>query len=376
MDNRPINYFQAITIKTFSFVLIFEAFMKSLFGIIVMKKKILVTGGAGYIGSHTCVALQEQGCEVIIVDNLSNSNKKVVDRIKMITGQAPLFYKVDVCNKNGLADVFKKHPGIFGVIHFAALKAVGESTRVPLLYYHNNISGLTTLLQAMEKYGCANLVFSSSATVYGQPDNLPVSEDAPLQKAASPYGNTKRISEEIISDQVACGKLNAVSLRYFNPIGAHPSALIGELPLGVPNNLVPFLTQTVAGKRPEVKVFGNDYNTPDGTGVRDYIHVVDLAEAHVSALSYLENGLTDENPAIFNLGTGNGYSVLEIIKTFEKVNGLKVSYTVVDRRPGDVDKVWADCQKANIVLGWKARLGIDDMLKSAWEWEKTLAVKN
>jgi UDP-glucose 4-epimerase len=335
-----------------------------------MKKKILVTGGTGYIGSHTTVALQEQGYQVVIVDNLSNSNQKVLERIKMITGKAPEFYKIDVCDKDGLEKVFSSHPDIFGVIHFAALKAVGESTQLPLLYYHNNITGLTTLLQVMEKHGCKNLVFSSSATVYGQPDKLPVTEESPLQKASSPYGNTKKISEDIINDQAASGKLNAISLRYFNPIGAHHSTLIGELPLGVPNNLVPFLTQTVIGKRPELKVFGNDYDTPDGTGVRDYIHVVDLADAHVSALKYLENGLNEENPAVFNLGTGNGFSVLEIIKTFEKVNGIKVNYSMADRRPGDIDKVWADCTKANNVLGWKAKLGLEEMLKSAWEWER------
>jgi len=338
-----------------------------------MKKKILVTGGTGYIGSHTTVALQEQGYDVIMVDNLSNSNQNVVERIKMISGFAQVFYKVDVCDKGALESVFEKHPDIFGVIHFAALKAVGESIQLPLMYYHNNITGLTTLLQVMEKHGCKNLVFSSSATVYGQPDKLPVTENSPLQKASSPYGNTKRISEDIITDQAVCGNLNAISLRYFNPIGAHHSALIGELPLGVPNNLVPFLTQTVAGKRPELKVFGNDYDTPDGTGVRDYIHVVDLAEAHVSALKYLENGLAEENPAVFNLGTGNGFSVLKIIETFEKVNKIKVNYSIDKRRPGDIDKVWADCQKANELLGWKAKLGLDEMLQSAWEWERRLA---
>ncbi len=338
-----------------------------------MKNTVLVTGGTGYIGSHTCVALQERGYEVILVDNLSNSNQKVVERIKLITGVAPVFYEVDVCDKEALGNVFDNHPGIFGAIHFAALKAVGESTQLPLLYYQNNITGLITLMQVMEKHGCKNLVFSSSATVYGQPDILPVTEDTPLQKATSPYGNTKRISEEIIADQTACDKLKAISLRYFNPIGAHPSALIGELPLGTPNNLVPFLTQTVAGKRPELKVFGSDYHTPDGTGIRDYIHVVDLAEAHVSAIKYLENGLAEENPAVFNLGTGNGFSVLEVIKTFERVNKLKVKYSITNRRPGDIDKVWADCQKANKVLGWNAKLGLDEMLESAWRWEKRLA---
>ncbi len=335
-------------------------------------KKILVTGGTGYIGSHTVVALQQSGYQVLIIDNLSNSEEFVVERIAQITGIMPAFTKLDLCDLSGLLNFFSGNPNIEGVIHFAAYKAVGESTEFPLKYYHNNLLGLINLLEAMQRHCCQKLVFSSSCTVYGQPDELPVSENAPLKKAFSPYGNTKKICEDIISDHTAVSGLKAISLRYFNPIGAHPTALIGELPLGIPNNLLPYLTQTAKGKRQSLMVFGSDYNTPDGTGIRDYIHVVDLAEAHVSAIQRLEKDVATQQAEVFNLGTGTGYSVLEIIKTFERVNGVKVNYTITNRRPGDIEKVWADPEKANKVLGWKARLGLDDMLSSAWEWEKTL----
>lgn len=337
-----------------------------------MKKSILVTGGTGYIGSHTCVALQQQGYEVIIIDNLENSHEGVVNQIAAITGITPTFKKLDLCDKISLIKFFKENLNIQAVIHFAAYKSVGESTTSPLKYYNNNIMGLINLLEAMESISCNNLVFSSSCTVYGQPDKLPVSEDAPLKKALSPYGNTKKIAEDIINDQVNTSSLRAISLRYFNPIGAHKSSLIGELPLGEPNNLVPYLTQTAIGKREELKVFGNDYSTPDGTGVRDYIHIEDLADAHVFALKRLENNSINNQSEVFNVGTGNGYSVLEIIKTFERVTGVKVNYKIVDRRPGDIEIVWADSTKANTILGWKAELGLEEMLKSAWEWEKSL----
>jgi len=336
-------------------------------------KKILVTGGTGYIGSHTVVALQQSGYEVLIVDNLSNSEETVVERIAQITGIKPAFTHLDLCDLPGLMKFFSENPRIEGVIHFAACKAVGESTEFPLKYYHNNLLGLINLLEAMQKHGCHKLVFSSSCTVYGQPDELPVSENAPLKKAFSPYGNTKKICEDIINDHSATSDLKAISLRYFNPIGAHPSALIGELPRGIPNNLVPYLTQTAIGKRVTLLVYGNDYNTPDGTGIRDYIHVVDLGEAHVTAIQRLEKEIATEKAEVFNLGTGTGYSVLEIIKTFEKVNGVKVNYTITDRRPGDIEKVWANPEKANIILEWKARLDLVDMLRTAWAWEKKLS---
>jgi UDP-glucose 4-epimerase len=335
-------------------------------------KKILVTGGTGYIGSHTVVALQQSGYEVLIIDNLANSEEMVVERIAKITGVKPTFAKLDLCDLPGLKQLFSENPDIAGVIHFAAYKAVGESTEFPLKYYNNNLLGLLNLLEVMQSHACNKLVFSSSCTVYGQPDELPVSENAPLKKAFSPYGNTKKICEDIINDHSAAADLKAISLRYFNPIGAHASALIGELPRGIPNNLVPYLTQTAIGKRPTMMVYGGDYNTPDGTGVRDYIHVVDLAEAHVVAIQRLEKGVANEKTEVFNLGTGTGYSVLEIIKTFEKVNGVKVNYTITDRRPGDIEKVWANPEKANKVLGWKARLGLDEMLHSAWLWEENL----
>ncbi len=337
-----------------------------------MAKKILVTGGTGYIGSHTVVELQNSGYEVCIIDNLSNSTIQILDQIEKISGIRPEFSEFDICDKAKLDQFFSSHHDIEGVIHFAAYKAVGESTEFPLKYYRNNLVSLMNLLEAMNSVQCRNLVFSSSCTVYGQPEELPVSENAPVQKAMSPYGNTKQISEEIITDVVHNGKTEAISLRYFNPIGAHPSALIGELPIGIPNNLVPFITQTAIGKRQQLKVFGDDYNTPDGSCIRDYIHVVDLAKAHVVAIERLLNKKTTHPFEVFNLGTGNGYSVLELVKTFEEVNEVKLNYIITDRRPGDVEQVWADTRKANEVLGWKAELGAEEMLRSAWEWEKNL----
>lgn len=335
--------------------------------------KILVTGGTGYIGSHTVVELQQSGYEVVIIDNLANSDVKIVEQITKITGITPEFHKLDICERKDLLGFFENNSDIEGVIHFAAYKAVGESAEFPLKYYYNNLFSLVNLLEAMDKVNCNNLVFSSSCTVYGQPEELPVSENAPVQKAMSPYGNTKQISEEIIVDQTKTSSLQAIMLRYFNPIGAHETALIGELPIGVPNNLVPFITQTAIGKRQALKVWGSDYNTPDGTAIRDYIHVVDLAKAHVVALERMKNKKTESNYEVFNLGTGNGNSVLDVIQTFERVNNLKLNYEIADRRPGDVEQVWADTHKANEVLGWKTQLGLDACLKSAWEWEKNLA---
>jgi len=337
-----------------------------------MAEKILVTGGAGYIGSHTSVVLQEAGYEVLIIDNLSNARAEVIDRIAEITGKKPDFTQLDLCNSEDLHAFFDRHPDIAGAIHFAAHKSVNESSRFPLKYYHNNLAGTINLLQAMERANCHNLVFSSSCTVYGQPDQLPVSEEAPLKKAFSPYGNTKRMCEEIIRDQAEANSLQAIALRYFNPIGAHESARIGELPLGVPNNLVPYLTQTAAGKRESLKVFGQDYSTHDGTGIRDYIHVTDLAEAHLKAIKRLLKKENKASAEVFNLGTGTGYSVMDIIRTFEKVTGVRVKHEITDRRAGDIEKVWADPGKANQELGWKARFGLDDMLRSAWKWEQSL----
>jgi UDP-glucose 4-epimerase len=335
-----------------------------------VQKKILVTGGIGYIGSHTCVSLLENNFDVLIVDNLSNSELRILDRIKSITGRAPAFTELELTDKSSTQKYFAENADIYAVIHFAALKAVGESTEIPLKYYENNITGLINLLQAMESINCNRLVFSSSCTVYGQPDELPVTEDSPIKTANSPYGNTKQISEEIISDHCRVSRLNSIILRYFNPIGAHETALIGELPLGVPNNLVPYLTQTAIGLRDSLKVFGGDYPTRDGTGIRDYIHVVDLAEAHLYALKYMEQDAAGKSYEVFNVGTGTGYSVLDIINAFEQVSGVKLNYEIVDRRPGDIDQVWADPGKANRVLGWKARHDLNDMLLSAWKWEK------
>jgi UDP-glucose 4-epimerase len=337
-----------------------------------MAKKILVTGGTGYIGSHTAVALQERGYNVVIIDNLSNSTEKVISQIEKISGIKPGFEKLDMCDLSILQNFFARNNDIAGVIHFAAYKAVGESTEIPLQYYKNNLFSLVNLMECMDMIGCMNLVFSSSCTVYGQPDELPVTENAPVKTAMSPYGNTKQISEEIISDHVHASNLKAISLRYFNPIGAHESALIGELPIGIPNNLVPFITQTAIGKRETLRVFGDDYNTPDGTCIRDYIHVMDLARAHVVAVGRLEKGKNSTPYEVFNLGTGNGFSVMDVIKTFEKVNGIKLNYQITPRRPGDVEQVWADTKRANEVLGWKAELGLEPMLKSAWDWEKNI----
>ncbi|MCI6419689.1 MAG: UDP-glucose 4-epimerase GalE [Paludibacteraceae bacterium] len=335
--------------------------------------RILVTGGTGYIGSHTAVELMQQGYDVTIVDNLSNSSIDVLDGIAEIVGRKPDFANVDCGNFMDLDQVFKQYPDIEGVIHFAASKAVGESVEKPLLYYRNNLGSLVTLLEVMRLHGVKNLVFSSSCTVYGQPDaeHLPVDEMAPIQKALSPYGNTKQINEEIICDEAHADKtLNATILRYFNPIGAHPSALIGELPNGVPQNLLPFITQTAAGLRPELKVFGNDYNTPDGSCIRDYIYVVDLAKAHVKAIDRMLNAKDRQQVEVFNLGTGTGLSVLTLINEFEAATGVKIPYTIVGRREGDIEQVWAAPEKANKILGWKADTPIRDVLASAWKWEK------
>lgn len=338
-----------------------------------MKKKILVTGGAGYIGSHTSVELIEEGFDVVIIDNLYNSEAEVVDRIEKITGTRPAFEIFDLCDKEKLDSFFTRHNDISAVIHFAAYKAVGESVNKPLEYYRNNLVTLVNILDSLKKSVRGNMVFSSSCTVYGQPEKLPVTENAPLQPAVSPYGNTKQIGEEIIRDATFAEKnLKAISLRYFNPIGAHPTALIGELPKGVPENLVPYITQTAIGLREELKVFGNDYDTPDGSCIRDYLHVSDLAKAHVVAVKRLIEGKTKKNYEVFNLGTGKGVSVLEAIHSFEKVSGVKLKYKITGRRPGDIEKIWADPSFANSELGWKTVYSLDDSMRSAWEWEKNL----
>ncbi|MBQ4295360.1 MAG: UDP-glucose 4-epimerase GalE [Prevotella sp.] len=339
-----------------------------------MKKTILVTGGTGFIGSHTTVELQQAGYDVVIVDNLSNSKIEVVDGIEKITGIRPAFEKVDCCDLEGLRAVFTKYPGICGIIHFAASKAVGESVEKPLLYYRNNINSLINLLELMPQFDVKGIIFSSSCTVYGQPspENLPVTENAPIQKALSPYGNTKQINEEIIQDYIHSGaNIKSVILRYFNPIGAHPSAHIGELPLGVPMNLIPFVTQTAIGIRKELKVFGNDYNTPDGTCIRDYIYVVDLAKAHVAAMTRVLEQETDP-VEVFNIGTGRGLSTLEVVQGFEKATGVKLNWSFAPRREGDIEKVWGNVDKANKVLGWKADTPIEDVLASAWKWQVKL----
>ena len=338
-----------------------------------MKKKILVTGGTGYIGSHTTVELIEEGFDTIIIDNLYNSEADVVDRIHKITGVKPLLEVLDLCDQEKLDRFIQKHRDISAIIHFAAYKAVGESVNKPLEYYRNNLLSLVNLLEVMKRYGIPDLVFSSSCTVYGQPEKLPVSEDAPLQPATSPYGNTKQIGETIIRDTTVSDKnIKAISLRYFNPIGAHPSALIGELPKGVPENLVPYLTQTGYGIREELKVFGDDYNTPDGSCIRDYLHVVDLAKAHVVAVKRLIEGKNKTNYEVFNLGTGKGVSVLEAIKSFERVSGIKLKYRIVGRRAGDIEKIWADPTYANKELGWKTLSSLDQAMKTAWDWEKII----
>ena len=340
--------------------------------------RILVTGGTGYIGSHTTVELMQQGYDVTIVDNLSNSSIDVLDGITAIVGKKPDFANIDCGNFMDLDHVFKQYPDIVGVIHFAASKAVGESVEKPLLYYRNNLGSLVTLLEVMRLHEVKNIVFSSSCTVYGQPDadHLPVDETAPIQKALSPYGNTKQINEEIINDEAHADKtLCATILRYFNPIGAHPSALIGELPNGVPQNLLPFITQTAIGMRPELKVFGDDYNTPDGSCIRDYIYVVDLAKAHVKAIDRMLNVRDRKRVEVFNLGTGTGLSVLTLIREFEAATGVKLPYSIVGRREGDIEQVWADPKKANEALGWKAETPIRDVLASAWKWEQHIRNK-
>ena len=338
--------------------------------------KIFVTGGTGYIGSHTVVELQQNGYDVVIVDNLCNSNIGVLDGIEKITGIRPEFEQIDLTEGEQVRDFFRRHQDIKAVIHFAALKAVGESVQKPLEYYRNNLNSLMNVIAGMREFGVKNLVFSSSCTVYGQADVLPVTEQTPRKQAESPYGNTKAMCEDIMRDfaQVESG-MNLLALRYFNPIGAHPSALIGELPNGVPNNLIPFLTQTVAGIRPQLSVFGDDYNTPDGSPIRDYIDVVDLAKAHVVAIRRLLDGKNKANYEYFNIGTGNGLSVLGLIKAFEKATGEKVNYKIVGRRAGDIEKVWADTTLANQELGWKAEVPIEETLANAWKWQQALMKK-
>ena len=339
------------------------------------NKKILVTGGTGFIGSHTVVELQQHGYDVVIIDNLSNSTIEVLDNIAKITGIIPVFEQFDLANADLTSDFLRRHSDISGIIHFAAFKAVGESMEKPLHYYRNNVQSLINLLEGMKNNGITNLVFSSSCTVYGQPDELPVTEKAPIKPAWSPYGNTKQMCEDILKFTTLAHPIHAIALRYFNPIGAHHTSLIGELPLGVPNNLVPFITQTAIGQRACLSVFGNDYNTPDGTAVRDYIHVVDLAKAHVIAVERMLNGKCKLDLEIFNLGTGIGYSVMDVINAFEKVSGEKLNYKIVPRRPGDVEMVWADTRFANEELGWKAEKNVDEMMLSSWNWEKALASK-
>lgn len=338
-----------------------------------MKETILVTGGTGYIGSHTVVELQNNGYNVVIIDNLSNSRADVVDNIEKVSGIRPAFEKLDCLDYEGLDALFAKYPGIKGIIHFAASKAVGESVQKPLMYYRNNLVSLINLLELMPKHGVEGIIFSSSCTVYGQPDILPVTEEAPIKTAESPYGNTKQINEEIVQDYVKSGApVNAILLRYFNPIGAHPSALLGELPNGVPQNLVPFLTQTAIGIREKLSVFGNDYDTPDGSCIRDYINVVDLAKAHVVAMNRIMEHKQEERVEVFNIGTGRGLSVLELINAFETSTGVKLNYQIVGRRAGDIEKVWANPDRANKVLGWKAEETIEDTLRSAWNWQLRL----
>lgn len=338
--------------------------------------KVFVSGGTGYIGSHTVVELQQSGFDVVIVDNLSNSNISVLDGIEKITGIRPEFEEMDLTEADKVRDFFARHRDIAAVIHFAALKAVGESVQKPLEYYRNNLNSLMNVISGMKEFGVRNLVFSSSCTVYGQADVLPVTEQTPRKQAESPYGNTKAMSEDILRDVAKVEKeMNLLALRYFNPIGAHPSACIGELPNGVPNNLIPYLTQTVAGIREQLSVFGNDYNTPDGSCIRDYIDVVDLAKAHVVAIHRLLDGKNKNNYEYFNIGTGKGVSVLELIKAFEKATGEKVNYKIVGRREGDIEKVWADTSYANRELEWKAEASLEETLANAWRWQKHLMEK-
>lgn len=342
-----------------------------------MATKILVTGGTGYIGSHTTVELQNTGFEVVIIDNLSNSNIEVLDGIEKITKIRPSFVKGDVTDINTLEQLFESHSNIKGIINFAASKAVGESVEKPLLYYRNNLVSLINLLELMPKYGVKGIVFSSSCTVYGEPDNNPIDETAPIKVATSPYGNTKQISEEIITDYINSGiDIKSIILRYFNPVGAHPSAHIGELPNGVPNNLIPFLTQTAIGIRKELTVFGNDYNTPDGSCIRDFIDVVDLAKAHVVAMKRMLEK-EDTNPIeIFNLGTGKGLSVLQLIDSFQRSTGVTVPHKIGERRSGDIEQIWAEPAKANKILGWKADTPIEETMRNAWAWQCRLKEKN
>ncbi len=341
-----------------------------------MKKKILVTGGTGYIGSHTAVELQNAGYEVIIVDNLSNSTADSIGGIERITGTRPVFENIDCNDEAALRKVFEKHSPISGIIHFAASKAVGESVEKPLLYYKNNLVSLINLLEVMPEFNVKGIVFSSSCTVYGEPDVNPIDETAPIKPAASPYGNTKQINEEIIQDFVASGaNIKSIILRYFNPVGAHPTAELGELPNGVPQNLVPFITQTAMGIRKELSVFGDDYDTPDGSCIRDFIDVVDLAKAHVIAIERMLQDKSQDKVEVFNLGTGNGVSVLELINVFEKVSGVKLNYKVVGRRTGDIIKIWAQPSKANNVLGWTAKEPIENTMAAAWKWQQKLREK-
>jgi UDP-glucose 4-epimerase len=341
-----------------------------------VKRRILVTGGTGYIGSHTVVELQTAGYDVVIVDDLSNSRIGVLDGIQSITGVRPAFEQFNLQSRERLDELFRSRGALDAVIHFAASKSVGESVREPLAYYRNNVVSMLNLLDAMRAHRTGAIVFSSSCTVYGQPELLPVTEEAPFQKASSPYGNTKRVCEEVLQDAIAAaGGLRGCALRYFNPIGAHPSALIGELPSGTPDNLVPYITQTAIGIRPELQVFGDDYDTPDGSCIRDYIHVVDLAQAHVAALSRLLENRGRSPFECFNIGTGTGYSVLQVVRAFEKVSGVRLSYRVVGRRPGDIEQVWADTSLANRELGWKAERGLPEMLASAWAWEQSYRAK-
>ncbi|MDR0544545.1 MAG: UDP-glucose 4-epimerase GalE [Odoribacteraceae bacterium] len=335
--------------------------------------KILVTGGTGYIGSHTVVELQQEGFEVVIADNLSNSNIGALDGIERITGQRPLFARVDLTDAATTRELFANHRDTRAIIHFAALKAVGESVEKPLEYYANNLNSLINVVAGAREFGVPGLVFSSSCTVYGQAETLPVTESTPRRAAESPYGNTKMMCEDILKDVARVEpRLNIIALRYFNPIGAHPSAAIGELPVGVPNNLIPFLTQVAAGIRDELRVFGDDYNTPDGSAVRDYIDVVDLARAHVVSIRRLLEGKNARNHEYFNIGTGRGLSVLEIIRAFERATGVPVNYRIVERRPGDIEKVWADTTLANKTLGWKATTPIEETLRNAWRWQQSL----
>ncbi len=336
------------------------------------KIKILVTGGLGFIGSHTVVELQQAGYEVVIIDDLSNSNLLVLDRVEKITGIKPAFYEINILENDKLHELFKKENNIAAVIHFAAFKAVAESVKEPLKYFHNNLLSLIQLLECMEEFAVKNIVFSSSATVYGDPDELPVTESTAFKKALSSYGSTKQMGEEILEKTSAVKNINAIALRYFNPVGAHASSLIGELPLGIPNNLMPYITQTAAGIREQLTLYGNDYDTTDGTCLRDYIHVVDLAKAHVKSCDRLLEGKLAGKYEVYNIGTGKAISVMEIIKAFEEHNGIKLNYTIGARRPGDAAAVYADVSKAATVLNWTAELGLKEMVTSAWNWQKTL----